>query len=90
MWFSSIIRMASATGVSRPTGTMVRVMTSALSRASPAFGGICRAAILASMSCSGRSECRAPGQFAAFRSLKDGGARCRDSIYQRRTGPQST
>jgi len=66
MWFSSIIRMASATGVSRPTGTMVRVMTSALSRASPAFGGICRAAILASMSCSGRSECRAPGQFAAF------------------------
>jgi len=23
-------------------------------------------------------------------SLKDGGARCRDSIYQRRTGPQST
>jgi hypothetical protein len=55
MWLSSITPMASAPGVSRPTGTMFRVVTS-----------------------------------AAFRPLEDGAARRRNSVYQRRIGPQST
>jgi hypothetical protein len=37
-----------------------------------------------------RIENRVAEQFAAFQPLEDGAARRRDSIYQRRIGPQST